>query len=315
MKNRIRSLLSALFIFLLTTALIAALSSCSSNSPVNSSGELSESSKTESSELSEETSNDAQNDEVSYTNKDLKETYSRNEATVITLKDGASTVAGAGVTITGDVINITQSGDYIISGKLSDGQIYINLPVKESVRLILEGAEITNKRSAPIYAANIKKLVITLAEGTVNKFFDADSYFFDTVQGEPNACIFSKGDITINGKGSLEVTGNYNNGIQSKDKLKIVNGNIKITAENNALKGKDLVAIKDGTLNIKSYKDGIKSDNELEAGLGFVEITGGTITIDAEKDGIQAVTSIKILGGTLNIKAKGEQYKAPIVIK
>ena len=66
----------------------------------------------------------------------------------------------------------------------------------------------TNTTSAPIYVSNADKVVITLAEGTENVVTDGDSYLLadaaatDAASAEPNATIFSKADLTINGSGS-----------------------------------------------------------------------------------------------------------------
>ena len=45
---------------------------------------------------------------------------------------------------------------------------------------------------------------------------------------EPNAAIFSKGDLTIYGNGSLAVNANTNDGIASKDGLIVAGGTARI---------------------------------------------------------------------------------------
>jgi hypothetical protein len=79
--------------------------------------------------------------------------------------------------------------------------------------------------------SNADKTVITLADGTENVVTDGAVYVFpDAETDEPNAAIFSKDDLTINGNGSLIVNANYNNGIASKDDLKITSGAITANA-------------------------------------------------------------------------------------
>ena len=59
---------------------------------------------------------------------------------------------------------------------------------------------------------------------------DGKSYVFaNPTEDEPNAAIFSKADLTIYGGGSLTVTGNFNDGIASKDGLIIASGTIAVT--------------------------------------------------------------------------------------
>jgi hypothetical protein len=83
---------------------------------------------------------------------------------------------------------------------------------------------------------NSEKTIITLAENTENHLTDGEAYILEDIDSdEPNAAIFSKSDLTINGSGSLIVKANYNNGIQSKDDLKITEGNINVCAKNDGI--------------------------------------------------------------------------------
>lgn len=80
--------------------------------------------------------------------------------------------------------------------------------------------------------------------------------------------------------GSLNVTGNYNNGIRSKDDLILISGEITVKAKNNALKGKDSVQIKDGIYKLTTTAgDGIQSNNAKNSDKGYVIIDDGTFTI------------------------------------
>ena len=109
------------------------------------------------------------------------------------------------------------------------------------------------------------------------------------------------------GKGALSATGNYNNGIQSKDDISIKNVTIKVNAINNAIKGNDEVAIESGEIIAISRKgDGIKTSNSSlstkEKQKGNVIISGGNIDIYAACDGIDAAYGVDVSGdGNLNI--------------
>lgn len=109
------------------------------------------------------------------------------------------------------------------------------------------------------------------------------------------------------GKGALSVTGNYNNGIQSKDDISIKNVTIKVNAVNNAIKGNDEVAIESGEIIAISRKgDGIKTSNSSLSTKGKqkenVIISGGNIDIYAACDGIDAAYGVDVSGdGNLNI--------------
>lgn len=232
-------------------------------------------------------------------------------AATIKLAGDSITVDGSGASVKGSVVTITAAGRYVISGKLTDGQIVVDTQDAEKVVLELNGVDITNTTTSPIYVAQAEKVVLTLAEGTQNVVTDGKTYVYAdaTSQGEatnePDAAIFSHDDLTINGTGSLTVNANYNNGITSKDDLKITGGTIVVNAVNDGVKGRDSLAVKDGTLTINAGGDGLQANNDTEADQGYVVIDGGTLNITAAQDGIQAETRLEINGGNLTIKAGG----------
>jgi len=214
--------------------------------------------------------------------------------------------SGHGITIDGSRIAITSPGIYSISGTLDNGQIIVRVEDNEIVELVLNGANITCSNNSPIYINNADEAIITLAEGTQNYVTDGDSYILgDSTADEPNAAIFSKDDLTINGNGSLTVNANYNNGIQSKDDLKITGGNITVNAVNDGIRGRDSITIKDGIITVNATSDGMQSNNDTDPEKGYVTIESGTINITAGNDGIQAETSLLISGGNITISSGG----------
>ena len=239
--------------------------------------------------------------------RDLNPEY--NATAEITLKGTTAEVKGSGVTVNGSVITITAEGIYHITGKLTDGQIIVNAD-KAKVQLILDNAEISCSTSSPIYGISSDKIFITLADGSTNTLTDGENYTLDESSDEPDACIFSKDSITVNGSGTLNVNANYNDGIRSKDDIVITGGNININSVGDGIKGKDYVAVADGNITIKSGQDGIKSTNTEDTSLGFVYVEGGNITIDAQQDGIQAETVFTSIGGNFNITAGGGSSNA-----
>ena len=64
--------------------------------------------------------------------------------TQITLKGDSIIVNGTGATVKGSIVTIASSGTYSIGGTLNDGQIVVNTQDKETVRLILNGVDISN---------------------------------------------------------------------------------------------------------------------------------------------------------------------------
>jgi hypothetical protein len=229
----------------------------------------------------------------------------------IIFKGDSITLNGDGAVIDSNQIAITSAGTYTISGTLYDGQIIVNTKDQETVKLILDGVDITYSKSSPIYIKNSQKTVITLADNTENYVTDGDSYVIedsnieDPKSIDPNAAIFSKDDLTINGNGSLIVNANYYNGIQSKDDLKITGGNITVNAANDGIKGRDSIIVKGGSITINAGTDGMQSNNDNDSEKGYVSIEGGTINITAGEDGIQAETNLIISGGTMTVSSGG----------
>ena len=216
----------------------------------------------------------------------------------IELKGTSYSVSKSGVvTVSGNVLSIVAPGTYRIFGTLDNAQIRVSVEKTEKVSLIFAGVTISNSTSAPIYIDSADKVSIELEKDTQNVLSDAKTYIFPEGTDKPNACIYSSEDLTIKGEGSLTINAYYNNGIGSKNDLKIKSGNITITAANNAIKGNQSVTIEGGNITVKGA-DGIKADSIVE-GEGYIDILGGTVNITAGDDGLQAVTYINIAEGAL----------------
>lgn len=241
---------------------------------------------------------------VSYDSNDLDEDYSDESPQTITLSKNKITCDGKGTDIDATTITIKEAGTYVFKGTLQDGNIIINAGNNDMVRIVLDNASITSSTTAPLYVKQADKVLLTLAANSKNSLQDASAYQLENIdENEPNAAVFSKDDLTINGNGSLNVTAQYNNGIQSKDDLKIVNGTIDVQAVDNGLVGKDLLAIRDGDITVTAQGDGLRATNTEDSKAGIVSIEGGTISIDVQQDGIQSENELYVYAGTLTITA------------
>jgi len=226
-------------------------------------------------------------------------------ATTILLGDPI-TVDGPGASVEGSTVRITAGGSYRVSGTMDDGQIIVDVQGKEDVHLLLDGIDLTNTTSAPIYAIDAQTVVLTLVEGSQNYVRDGETYVLqDPDAGEPNAAIFSRTDLLINGTGSLTVEAHYRHGIISKDELTITDGDITVTAPGDAIRGRDCLVITGGTIAVDAGEDGLRSNNDEDPEKGFVSIDGGVIRVVAAQDGIQAETSVLIRDGAFTITAGG----------
>lgn len=212
-------------------------------------------------------------------------------------------VASSSVSISGNIITISKEGTYVLSGALSEGQIVVDAD-SAKVQLVLDNVDITCASSAAIYVKNADKTFITLAEDSENILMNTAEY--EAIDDNNiDAVIFSKDDLTLNGKGTLTINSEYGHGIVSKDDLKLVSGTCNITAKKHALSGKDSVRIAAGTYNLTSGKDGIHSENADDDEKGFVYIASGDFTIESTGDGIDASYVVQIDDGDFEIIAGG----------
>lgn len=103
---------------------------------------------------------------------------------------------------------------------------------------------------------------------------------------------------------------NYNT-TSGSNTNKSVNSSKGIKAENE-------VYIKNGTINISAYDDGIHTNNDasLENGstpIGNINISGGSINIKASDDGIHADSKLNISGGEINVTEAYEGLEANVI--
>lgn len=234
-----------------------------------------------------------------------------NYKTEITGEFSITSTDGSTITQNDSVYTITQAGEYTVTGLLSEGQIVVNADDNAEITIVLNGTSITCSNGSPIYIKNADNVKIKSEENTYNCIVDARTEADDNSDNSSsengNAAIYAACDLKLVGKGALSVTGNYNNGIQSKDDISIKNVTIKVNAVNNAIKGNDEVAIESGEIIAISRKgDGIKTSNSSLSTKGKqkgnVIISGGNIDIYAACDGIDAAYGIDVSGdGNLNI--------------
>ncbi len=234
-----------------------------------------------------------------------------NYKTEITGEFSITSTDGSTITQNDSVYTITHADEYTVTGLLSEGQIVVNADDNAEITIVLNGTSITCSNGSPIYIKNADNVKIKSEENTYNCIVDARAEADDNSDNSSsengNAAIYAACDLKLVGKGALSVTGNYNNGIQSKDDISIKNVTIKVNAVNNAIKGNDEVAIESGEIIAISRKgDGIKTSNSSLSTKGKqkgnVIISGGNIDIYAACDGIDAAYGVDVSGdGNLNI--------------
>ena len=245
------------------------------------------------------------------------EGYDETKSTEIVLSDNNSVVTNNNgfVVISSNEIYITGAGTYSISGTLSNGKIIVN-PSDENaiIELELTGVNISCNYGAPIGIFNGDQVDISAKKGSKNYLFDLRTSNDDTLDGS-NACLYSAIDMDLKGKGSLSITSSYNNGIGTKDDLKIKNLELSVKAPNNAIKGNDSLTIESGTITaISTQGDALKTSNSSSSSKGKekgnITILDGTLNLYSECDAIDAARNVYIgdASTTPNITILTEQY-------
>ena len=250
-----------------------------------------------------------ENQESHYSQEDSD--YDESSVTQITLNGSSATASGGGVTVDGSTVTITSAGTYRLAGSLA-GQVVVNAD-SQDVKLILDGVELTNPSGSPMVVTAADEVTLSLANGTENTISDADTYA-DTSSEAPSSAVDSASDLSIAGNGSLSVTGNNNDAINSADGLVIAGGNVTVKAADDGIRGKDYAIVSGGTVNVEATGDGIKSDNETNTDRGYVLIENGTINVTSGDDGIKGFNDVAISGGAVTVSNSLEVFEAQTLV-
>lgn len=258
-------------------------------------------------------------------------------ATTIALSGDSATVSGSGATVDGSTVTITSSGTYVVSGSLSDGQIVVNADDAD-VRLVLDGATITNADGPAVNVVDAGSVVVVLAAGSANSLSDGASYA-DTSDNAPTATLYSSDDLTITGTGSLSVTGLARDGISSKNGV-VISGSptVTVNAFDDGIRGKDYVAVTGTTLSVtagggqgaatpasggpgqeaqppsgaraqqSAADQGTEKPKGVNAGVSYTQ-DSGTVVLDAADEGLQSAF-INISGGELTVTSGDDGVNA-----
>ena len=236
-----------------------------------------------------------------FTDKDYDTSYDEKTAATVTLSGSSATVSGNGVAVSDSTVTISKSGTYVISGKSDGVQIKIAAEKTDDVHIILNGVTMTNTNAA-ISATSAGHVYVTLVDGTTNSLSDSAT----NSDEKADAAFFSKVDLTINGKGTLNVDGKKNNGIKANDTLHITGGTYNITAVGDAFNVNDELNITGTTMTIDAKEDGVKVDNDDDTSVGTMYLSDNTITVTAGDDGIHASGDLVIDSGTYTVKKSTE---------
>lgn len=242
--------------------------------------------------------------DLTFSKRDLDPSYDEATATHINLTGNSALVEGTGASVQDNTVTITDEGSYIVSGSLDNGFVVVDTSSETKVQVVLAGATIHNDASSAMYVKNADKVFLTLAAGTKNKLSDGENYQLESEDDNRDGTIFSHDDLTINGMGTLEVTGNYQHAIVSKDDLVITGGTLNVTSKEDAFQGKDCIKIADGAYTVSAGDDAFHSD-------AYFYVKDGTINVSKCYEGYEGQRVI-IDGGTHSVTASDDAINAAV---
>ena len=227
----------------------------------------------------------------------------------------SATVSGAHVTIAQSNTDAVDGDEitYQLSGTTTNGSLSLSGSYKCTVSLA--GLTMTNPSGAAISITNKKRIQISAKKGTENTLTDC-------ANGEQKGCIYSKGQIQLQGNGTLNVYGKTAHAIKSGDYISIKNLTLNVlSAVKDGINCNKYFQMKSGKVTISAVgDDGIQTDFEEDdtatgettdhedENSANVYIEGGSLTITASATaakGVKATGSLYISGGTINVTTTG----------
>lgn len=202
-------------------------------------------------------------------------------------------VSGAHVTIdqSSEVDETVGEIEYVLSGSTTNGSFTMGGSYKATVSL--NELTLTNPSGAAINITNNKRIQISARQGTVNTLTDG-------ANGTQTGCIYSKGQIQLQGKGTLNVYGKTKHGIKSGDYITVKNLTLNVlSAVNDGISCNEYFLMKSGTVTISGV-----GDDGIQADLDGTSSTGETVDHDDEDSG-----NIYLEGGTLTVKVTATKAK------
>lgn len=185
---------------------------------------------------------------------------------------------------------ITKPGTYRISGE--QGDVIVDAGDADVV-LILDNATIAGQIN--VVSAD-KVQVHAVGSSTV------------TATAPDSAAIYSHADLVLSGDGTVTVhsEGVGADGIASSDDLALYSGTWKVTAADDAFRGKDSASVLGGHLDATAGDDGVRSDVA-------VHLSGGTVDVNAGGDGVHSDVALLIDGGNVTVASSTEGLEAGLL--
>lgn len=221
-----------------------------------------------------------------------------------TVPDGAEEL----ISDDGENVIIKSGGIYVLKGTLNNKRIKIENGIGPRVQIVLDGVKINTDKESAISIADGCIAQIFLASGSENEI-NIKEVSGSKVE-KMNGAIYSKNEIAFNGKGKLIINNNFESSIESEDKITFISGDYKLNSKGDAIKAENEVIFRSGNFEINSGDDAIKVKSNKK---GMLYIENANIDISSGDKGLTSDNDALIVGGTINVDAKGECITGKVI--
>ena len=206
-----------------------------------------------------------------------------------------------GVTVSTNSANVTVNSTkanvpYVVSGTSSNGSLTVYS--SQSFNMTLSTLTLTSNSTAAINLASSVNATLTLR---------GISTLADSPNSSINGTLYAAGGLTVNGNGTMRVTGNGKHGISVEGAMTVNSGYIDILdTDSDGIHGSSNLTWNGGMLDIVSAgSDGLDFS-------GTVTISNGNLTINTttqSQRSIKVTDMFTMTGGTVNINVTGADCK------
>ena len=213
------------------------------------------------------------------------------------------TLNGAHVTIDQSNTEAVDNDEitYQLSGTTTDGSLTLNGSYKCTISLA--GLTLTNPSGEAINITNSKRIQLSAKAGTTNSLTDC-------ANGSQKACVYSKGQIQLQGNGTLNVVGKTKHGIKSASYISIKNLTLNITsAVGDGINCEEYLQMKSGTVTISGV-----GDDAIQCDLGGTTSTGETSGHEDEDSGNIYLQGGKLTATVTAAASKGVKAKGDMIV-
>ena len=199
--------------------------------------------------------------------------------------DFSSLAEGTGYSVSDNIVTITTSGTYTLSGTSTTGSLVIADSLT-NVNLIFNSLSLSSSTKTLLTIGSSSSVNIQISQiSTLN----ATGYSAITLN--------SNSVLSINGSSILSVYGTYGFEGDNTTSLTINSGIFSIIATTDGIKIGNEIIINDGKLTIASSNYGINSP-------GTTSIVSGTVTIGSTDTSIYSNKNVIITGGTITLSSE-----------